>query len=182
MTTLTKQKIGENKSVHNPFTIDRRTFVGIGAAVGALLAYGYRDGIQKYIQKFTGSEKDAYIPNSLNPADYMEVRPDGTVNLGKLYASTIKNGWNYVDIFPETEANDRIIGNNEGIFGFQLPEYYMGVISDGHDTKLLSVITDPGSMLKYNNKPAASPTPQMRPGVAELRMAELPGPQVISGD
>ena len=75
-------------------------------------------------------------PMSLNPADY--ITPDGDCTV--LEKSTIYHGWEYVrDLFRESKANDKLMGNHKGFRG-QKPQMYMGIMSDGNRDEQLIVV------------------------------------------
>jgi len=75
-------------------------------------------------------------PMSFNPADY--VTPDGDCTV--LEKATGYHGWEYVrDIFPESKANDKFMGNHKGFIG-QKPQIYTGIMSDGNRYEQLIVV------------------------------------------
>ena len=76
-----------------------------------------------------------------------------------LEKSTIYHGWEYVrDIFPESKANDKFMGNNKGFLGKE-PEVYIGIISDGVKKRELFVFNQ-AFLNKYSNEIAYYTTPQ----------------------
>ena len=80
---------------------------------------------------------DGWVPPmSFNPADY--VTPDGDCTV--LEKATGYHGWEYVrDIFPESKANDKFMGNHKGFLG-QKPQMYLGIMSDGNRYEELIVV------------------------------------------
>jgi hypothetical protein len=80
---------------------------------------------------------DGWVPPmSFDPTKY--ITPDGDCTV--LEKSTIYHGWEYVrDLFPESKANDKLMGNHKGFLG-QKPQMYMGIMSDGNRDEQLIVV------------------------------------------
>ncbi|MGB7002700.1 MAG: hypothetical protein WBE22_11990 [Halobacteriota archaeon] len=75
-------------------------------------------------------------PMTFNPTDY--ITPDGDCSV--LEKATRYWGWEYVrDLFPESKANDKLMGNHKGFRG-QKPQMYLGIMSDGNRREQLIVV------------------------------------------
>jgi hypothetical protein len=80
---------------------------------------------------------DGWVPPmSFDPTKYVTLEGDCSV----LEKATGYWGWEYVrDLFPESKANDKFMGNHKGFVG-QKPQMYMGIMSDGNRYEQLIVV------------------------------------------